>query len=74
MLTELIAAFKAASWPMAGQSFHGILFIAAVFAAGAVRLEAQTPEIIPLAAPQPLARAEFRVEHAPTATNCFYLT
>ncbi len=71
MLTELIAAFKAAPWPMAGQSFHGILFFAAVFAAGAGRLEAQTPEIIPLAAPQLWQRAEFRVEHAPAATNCF---
>ena len=71
MLTELIAAFKAADWPRAGQSFHGILFFAAVFATGAGRLEAQTPEVIPLAAPQLWQRAEFRVEHAPAATNCF---
>ena len=38
---------------------------------GAGRLEAQTPEIILLAAPQLWQRAEFRVEHAPVATNCF---
>jgi hypothetical protein len=71
MLTELIAAFKKAARPMSGQSFHGVLFFAAILVLGLNRLEAQTPEIIPLAAPQLWQRAEFRVEHAPVATNCF---
>ena len=48
MLTELIAAFKKAAWPMSGQLFHGVLFFAAILAPGLNRLEAQTPEIIPL--------------------------
>jgi hypothetical protein len=56
---------------MSNQSLHRALFFAAVLAAGPARLEAQTPEIIPLAAPQLWQRAEFRVEHAPVATNCF---
>jgi hypothetical protein len=71
MLTELIAAFKEAARPRSGQSFHAVLIFAAILAPGLSRLEAQTPEIIPLAAPQLWQRAEFRVEHAPPATNCF---
>ena len=66
---ELIAVFKKTAWPMSGQSFRGVLFFAAVLVPGLGRIEAQTPEIIPLAAPQLWQRAEFRVEHAPAATN-----
>ncbi len=71
MLTELIAAFKKAARLMSGQSFHGVLLFAAILVPGLNRLEAQTPEIIPLEAPQLWQRAEFRVEHAPAAANCF---
>lgn len=35
------------------------------------RLWAQTPQVIPLEAPQLWQRAEFRVDHAPTAANNF---
>jgi hypothetical protein len=48
-----------------------ILFLAAVLAPNFCQLEAQTPEIVPLGEPQLWQRAEFRVEHAPVATNCF---
>lgn len=71
MLTEFIAPFKKAAWPMAGPLLHRVLFLAIVLAPGFSRLEAQTPGIVPLAAPQLWQRAEFRVDHAPVATNCF---
>jgi hypothetical protein len=48
-----------------------ILFLAAVLAPNFCQLEAQTPEIVPLGEPQLWQRAEFRVDHAPVATNCF---
>ena len=35
------------------------------------QLEAQTPEIVTLGTPQLWQRAEFQVDHAPAATNCF---
>jgi hypothetical protein len=54
-----------------GRLLPRVLFLAAVLAPGLSRLEAQTPAIIPLAAPQLWQRAQFRVEHAPVATNCF---
>jgi Domain of unknown function (DUF5060)/Cellulase (glycosyl hydrolase family 5) len=53
------------------KSIQSILFFAAVFTPGFYLLEAQTPEIVPLAAPQLWQRAEFRVDNAPVATNCF---
>ncbi len=52
-------------------SLSRILFLAAVLVAGPGRIEAQTPEVIPVAAPQLWQRAEFRVEHVPAAANCF---
>ena len=66
-----MAVFKAAAWPMAGQSVHGVLFLAVLLAPGLGRLEAQTPGIVPLATPQLWQRAEFQIENAPVATNCF---
>ena len=48
-----------------------ILLFIAVLAAGFCQLEAQTPEIVPLTQPQLWQRAEFRVDNAPVATNCF---
>ena len=49
----------------------GILFFAAILAPGCCQLEAQTPAIVPLGEPQLWQRAEFRVDRAPVATNCF---
>ncbi len=57
--------------PISGRLVRCVLFLAAILAPGFNPLEAQTPEIVPLAAPQLWQRAEFRVEHAPEATNCF---
>ena len=48
-----------------------IQLLTAILAAGCRQLEAQTPEIVPLGEPQLWQRAEFRVDHAPVATNCF---
>ena len=48
-----------------------LLLFAAVLTPGFCQLEAQTPEIVPLGEPQLWQRAEFRVDHAPVATNCF---
>jgi hypothetical protein len=71
MVTGLIAAFYKAARPMSGPSLLSVLSLAAILAPGFSRLEAQTPEIIPLAAPQLWQRAEFQVGHAPVAANCF---
>jgi hypothetical protein len=38
---------------------------------GSTRLQAQTPQIIPLNTAQAWTRAEFRIDHTPAATNCF---
>ena len=65
MVPTRVARLRSGWWP------RRILFLGVVFAASFNRLDAQTPEIIPLAAPQLWQRAEFRVDHAPVATNCF---
>ena len=57
--------------PGSAPLLHRVLFLAAILVPGLSRLEAQTPGIIPLAAPQLWQRVEFRVEHAPVAKNCF---
>ncbi len=56
---------------MRGQSIHQALLITFFLAGASSRLGAQTPEIIPLAPPQLWQRAEFRVDRAPVAANCF---
>ena len=50
---------------------QGILLFAVILGPGFCQLEAQTPEIVPLNEPQLWQCAEFRVDHAPVATNCF---
>ena len=56
---------------MVKQPTQGILLFAAMLAPGFCQLEGQTPEIVPLDEPQLWQCAEFRVDHAPVATNCF---
>ena len=50
---------------------QGILLFAMMLAPGICQLEAQTPEIVPLGEPRLWQRAEFRIDHAPVAANCF---
>ena len=70
MLTELSARSHLAGAVFRPWLQHAWL-CAAVLAPACSHLEAQTPAIIPLAAPQLWQRAEFRVDRAPVAANCF---
>jgi hypothetical protein len=56
---------------MSSQSLCCALLSAAVLTSALSRTEAQTPQIIPLAPPRLWQRAEFQIDHAPAATNCF---
>jgi hypothetical protein len=51
--------------------FQHLLLFAAILTPGFCQLEAQMPKIVPLSEPQLWQRAEFHVDNAPVATNCF---